>query len=286
MSKFLIFGANGMLANAIRNMDFFSDNTSLNSVDGDITNINLIESLIIKYKPDYLINCAAYTDVTKAENDKDRAFEVNAEGSKNLAVLSVKYNCQLVHFSTDYVFKGDENIDYSEDMPYNPVNVYGESKARGEEYILENAPKSLIIRVSWLYGANGKNFVSTISKIMKDRKELSIVSDQYGKTTYTVDAAEGTRKLIESNAHGIFHFANDGVSSRYEFTKKIYEYLSVKSDFNCNITPIKATEYPDTTPRPTWSVLGTEKFAKITNSKIRHWNDALKVYIDCNISVN
>ncbi|MCK9329401.1 MAG: dTDP-4-dehydrorhamnose reductase [Candidatus Cloacimonetes bacterium] len=275
MSKFIIFGANGMLANAIRNNQFFNDNISFNSKDGDITNFKLIEGIIKKHKPKYLINCAAYTDVTKAEIETDRAFQVNAEGSKNLAILSKESNCKLIHFSTDYVFKGNKNIEYTEDMPVDPVNVYGASKAKGEEYILKYAPKSLIIRVSWLYGTNGKNFVSTISKIMRERNELKIVSDQFGKTTYTIDATEATIDLISKDLEGIFHYANDGINSRFDFTKKIYEYLNNISSFECDIKPISSDEYPDNTPRPKWSILNTSKYCIATNKRINHWNNSL-----------
>lgn len=278
MHKFIIFGANGMLAHAIRNHDFFKNSLALNSKECNITQINCIEKYIQEYKPEYLINCAAYTDVTKAENDIDIALKVNADGAENLAILAKKYACKLVHYSTDYVFKGDENIIYSEDLPTNPVNKYGLSKQKGEEKIFNILPESLIIRVSWLYGENGKNFVSTISSLMQNKSQLKIVSDQFGKTTFTNDAAEGTKNLIISNAHGIYHFANDGVSSRYEFTQKIYKILKKEHNFECEILPIKASEYPDSTPRPSWSILGTEKYTQTTGFKIRSWEDALEEY--------
>lgn len=280
MVDFIIFGAGGMLAYAIKNHPFFKNHIALNSKEGDITDFKLIDSIISEYKPKYLINCAAYTDVTKAESDYSLAYSVNAQGSKNLATLSDKHKCQLIHFSTDYVFKGDKNIQYTEDMSLNPVNAYGKSKAEGEVLISQFTDTALIIRVSWLYGANGKNFVSTISEIMKNRPELKIVSDQFGKTTYTLDAANALEILIRKQAKGIFHFANDEASSRYEFTKKIYEILNTKQAFDCNILPIKASEYPDNTPRPTWSILNTDKFKAFTGEKITHWEKALKSYLD------
>jgi len=279
MPRFIIFGGNGMLAHAIKNHPFFSDNTAPDIAECDITDFSLLQKFVSEKKSDYIINCAAYTDVTRAENEKELAMKINAHGAKNLAIICEKYHLKLIHFSTDFVFKGDKEIVYTEETPPDPVNVYGLSKLKGEEYVLKHCPQALIIRISWLYGENGNNFVSTISRLMLKKPHLKIVADQWGKTTYTCDVADALKKLIECHASGIFHFANDGVSSRYTFSRKIYEILLTQTDLQCEIIPINAIDYPDNTPRPKWSILGCEKFESFTATKINHWETALTHFL-------
>jgi dTDP-4-dehydrorhamnose reductase len=190
----------------------------------------------------------------------------------------MKYGCLLIHFSTDFVFKGDEDIVYTESTKTDPVNNYGKSKLLGESAI-RDMNNVLIIRISWLYGPNGRNFASTIAKLIQERSELKIVADQYGKSTYSFDVVEATKYLICQNATGIFHFANDGVCNRYDFTREIYRILKSKKDIKCDILPIKATEFNDLTPRPTWSVLGTDKYVNATKVEIRDWRVALENYL-------
>ena len=279
MLKFLIFGGNGMLAYAFKNHEYFKDHIAVDLPECDITDIVSVKNIVSKYQPEYIINCAAYTDVTKAETDFKQANHVNGSGTQNLAYAAQKHKCKLIHFSTDFVFKGDTDIEYSEDTRTDHVNNYGFSKLLGEEAIQIINPNYLIIRISWLYGPNGKNFASIISKLMQEKPELKIVSDQFGKTTYTIDVVEATINLIEKNAKGIYHFANNGVSSRYVFTKKIYKVLKEYKDFECDILPMKAEDYPDPTPRPTWSILKTDKYTQATGQKIRGWEEALEEYI-------
>jgi len=279
MKRYVIFGGNGMLAYAFRNHDHFKDHLALDLPECDITDLKRVDKIVSDLKPEYLINCAAFTDVTKAEIEYDKAHIINCVGVENLAIIALKNGCKLIHFSTDFVFKGDKDIVYNEDMITNPVNHYGKSKLNGEEALLKILPDALIIRISWLYGPNGRNFASIISKMMLEKPELNIVADQFGKTTYTFDVVEATMNLINKKAKGIYHFTNEGVSSRYEFTKFIYEIMKKKNDFNCNISPIKAAEYNDPTPRPTWSILGTEKYTEATQTVIRDWKVALEEYI-------
>jgi dTDP-4-dehydrorhamnose reductase len=268
-----------MLAFAFKNDDFFKDYISLDLPECDIADYQAVDYYIKKHRPEYLINCAAYTNVTRAEDEPDIALRVNAIGTKNLAQLSIKHNVKLIHFSTDYVFKGDKNIEYYEDSQPDPVNEYGLSKLKGEQFLQELIPDALIIRVSWLYGPSGKNFVSIISKLMQEKEELKLVCDQYAKSTYTIDVVGATINMIKSNCKGIYHFANEGVCSRFDFTLKIYDILKSIKNINCKITPIKAYEYDDFTPRPTYSILCTDKYKFDTKKIIRHWEDALKSYI-------
>ena len=279
MTRYVIFGGKGMLAYAFRNHAYFVDHFAVDLPECDITDLKMVDKIVRDLKPEYLINCAAYTDVTKAEIEYEKAHAINCVGAENLAIIALKYGCKLIHFSTDFVYKGDEDIIYTEDMITNPVNNYGKSKQKGEEALPKILPDALIIRISWLYGPNGRNFASIISKMMLEKSDLNIVADQFGKTTYTYDVVEATANLINKKAKGIYHFANDGVSSRYEFTKFIYEIMKKKNDFNCNISPIKAIDYNDPTPRPTWSILGTEKYTEVTQAIIRDWKVALDEYI-------
>jgi len=279
MPKYIIFGGNGMLAHAIKNNSFFADNIAPDIAECDITDNNFLLDFIKRNTSDYIINCAAYTNVTQAETELECAMGINAIGAMNLAVVAQRFGIRLVHFSTDFVFKGDKDIEYTEGMATNPVNSYGLSKLKGERYISDLAPHSLIIRTSWLYGENGQNFASNIAGLMQTRGQLKIVADQFGKTTYTQDLAEATKHLISKNAQGIFHFANSGVSSRYEFTQAIYEALHKRKGFQCEILPIKAVEYNDPTPRPTWSVLNCDKYQRFTGEKVRDWHEALGEYL-------
>ena len=279
MSDYIIFGGGGMLAHAFRQDKYFNNHIAPDIAECDITDLEALKRYLSQHQPKCFINCAAYTDVTKAESDYDTAYKVNAIGAKNLAITAKQYNCQLIHFSTDFVFKGDKGVIYSENDTPDPVNKYGLSKLKGEYFIQEIYPSTIIIRISWLYGPNGRNFVSIISKLMQEKPELKIVSDQYGKTTYTVDVVEATKNLMDKKAKGIFHFANEGVSSRYEFTKEIYEIMRTKKDFTCSIQPIKAIEYNDPTPRPSWSILGVDKYEKLAGVNVQSWQKALKHFL-------
>lgn len=280
MAKFLITGANGLLAQAIKNHSFFTDHVAFNKQEMNILDVDQCRQLIIEHSPKYLINCAAYTDVTKAETDFDRAYQINAIGAKNLAMLSTALNFQLIHISTDFVFPGNDQTERKETDLCFPVNAYGLSKREGEKFVMQYAPSSLILRISWLFGPHGRNFVSTISQLMKERESLNIVSDQWGRVTYSPDCAEAISALISCNAQGIVHFANAGINSRYEFSMEILRLMNTHETVSCNIKAILAKDYPDPTPRPSFSVLNTDLFESLTHIKIRSWKEALKAYID------
>lgn len=280
MAMFLITGANGLLAQALKRHSFFVDHIAFDKESMDITNLDLCRHLISLHNPRYLINCAAYTDVTKAETDFDKAYQINAIGAKNLAILSTELNFQLIHISTDFVFPGNDRTERKEIDLCFPVNAYGLTKREGEKFVTQYAPSSLILRISWLFGPQGKNFVSTISHLMKEKAHLNIVSDQWGRVTYSPDCAEAISALISAKAQGIYHFANVGVNSRYEFSMEILRLLNTHEQVSCDIKAILAKEYPDPTPRPSFSVLNTDLFESVTHIKIRSWKEALKEYID------
>ncbi len=279
MSRFLICGADGMLANAILTNEYFNDNTAYGRQVFNLCDTEQMREVIRRDKPEYVINCAAFTDVTKAESDYQAAYSINALGTKNLCELSKEFGFVLIHFSTDFVFKGDLEQDKREDDRIDPVNAYGKSKAEGEQFIIDELDEYLIMRVSWLYGPKGRNFVSIISSLMREKPVLNIVSDQYGRTTYTIDIAEALGKLIDRRYRGVVHFANEGVCSRYEFTREIYRILNEEAKIDCEIKPIKASEYNDPTPRPSYSVLNTERYEELCSVKIRNWKEALAEFI-------
>lgn len=215
--------------------------------------------------------------MTAAENDKSKSFLVNGMAVGNLAKLCKRNNIKFIHFSTDYVFKGDSETKYIEPDDTNPINIYGASKLEGEKKIVQFLNNNfLIIRISWLFGEGGNNFVSTISKLIQNRDNLKIVNDQFGKVTYTQDVVNATQRLIALRKNGIFHFANKGILSRYEFTKEIYRLMkTIDNSIQCRVEPIPASEYPDKTPRPSHSCLDCSKFEIVTKTKIRNWEAAI-----------
>ena len=281
MKEYLITGANGLLGSEIAKNDFFKDSISLSHKDFDLTDIQMMEDVLRKYSPKYIINCAAYANVTKAEVEYSKAYEVNALGVKNLANLAKKYNIFLVHFSTDYVFKGDapSNKEYLETDEPNPVNLYGKSKLEGEQFIQEILENYLILRISFLFGLNGKNFVSSVFNLIKTKDDLKIVSDQFGKSTYTDDLIIGLTKLLTLKQSGIFHFTNKGRHNRYEFAVEMLKIMKKYDGLTTKINPIPADYFPDKTPRPTNSVLSISKYEKITNETIPTWQNALIRYV-------
>jgi dTDP-4-dehydrorhamnose reductase len=278
--KMIIFGANGMLGK--RFVACFQDYNilPLSHQDFDITNENDYQKLDY-FNPDFIVNCAAYTNVTKAESDIENAFRVNELGSELIAKFADNCNAKLIHISTDYVFEGRNNGNYTEEESKNPIGQYGLSKLAGENKIITFCKNYLIVRVSWLFGPNGKNFVASVAKLMQERDELSIVADQFSRVTYTEDVISAIKALITSDAKGIYHIANKGTISRYDFTKKIYEILNRKISFTCDIKPIPGIEYPDPTPRPVNSSLNTDKFEK-EFWELPSWEDALERFLSEN----
>ncbi len=278
MNRYLITGAKGMLAYMFQKNPYFSNHSALSHQDFDLTNYQQMREQLILIKPEIVINCSAYTNVTEAEKHPETAFAVNGEGVGNLAKLCREFKIKLIHFSTDFVFEG-KNGNYIETDPVKPVNQYGASKLEGEKQIILNCKDFLILRISWLYGPHGKNFVSTIGKLLREKEELKIVNDQFNKTTFTGDVVDSVITLLKLNSNGIFHFANEGICSRYDFTIEIAKIISENEPLKCNIIPILDSEYQDNTPRPINSSMNTEKFKKITGIKINNWQEVLRNYL-------
>ena len=278
MKKILIIGGNGQLGNCLNKLiseyalDYefhFTDYDTL-----DITNQKQINEYFSEYEPHYCINVSAYTAVDLAEQEKEKAFAINAEGVKYLAEACAEKGIDLIHISTDYVFSGDTNIPYSEGDFTNPLSVYGASKLEGENLALENNPKTIIIRTSWLYSEFGKNFVKTMLNLFSTKNELNVVADQFGQPTNANDLAETIMKIIstEEKEYGIFHFSNYPETTWFDFAKKIAELSKSKIKIN----PITTDQYPTPAKRPMRSTMCLDKIENSYNIESKYWENSLE----------
>ena len=284
--KILITGANGMLANSVRtklsNYELILTDVS----DLDITDKEAVIKFVEDNKPEYIINCAAYTAVDKAETAGPIVEKINAEGPKNLAIAAKNVGAKLVHISTDYVFGGNLQIEqsYSEDDPKSPVTEYGRTKLLGEESIKENTDEYYIFRTAWLYG-EGNNFVRTMLKLGSTKDELNVVSDQHGSPTYAEDLAEIIKQAIEKKIpYGVYHATNEGFTTWYDFTKAIFE----KANITCKVNPVTTEEYIKMmnvvqAKRPENSQLSKAKLNSV-GIEIPNWEDALDRYLKIELS--
>jgi dTDP-4-dehydrorhamnose reductase len=279
VKKILITGAYGQLGSEIKERHgkirdcifHFHDKDSL-----DLFDVDKIKDFIHSLQPDYIINCAAYTAVDKAEEEKDIAFKLNAEVPGKLAELASENQAKLIHVSTDYVFDGKSYRPYVEDDQTGPQSYYGYTKLAGEEMVMKY-PGHSIVRTSWLYSAYGSNFVKTMLRLGKERDSLGIVFDQVGSPTYAGDLADTLLKMtmLEKpvQSEGIFHYSNEGVCSWYDFTKAIMELAGLA----CEIHPIESKNYPLPAPRPFYSVLNKAKIKENLDIQIPYWKDSLNL---------
>jgi dTDP-4-dehydrorhamnose reductase len=225
--------------------------------------------------PDYVVNCAAYTAVDKAESEQVLCYKINAEAVVNLSAACKLTGSKLVHISTDYVFSGDGTRPYREDDITGPLSVYGKSKLQGEQALKGNHD-SIIIRTSWLYSQYGNNFVKTMLRLGREREELRVVNDQSGSPTYAPDLADAILQIIEVSSgdsfrNGTYHYCNTGTTTWYAFAKNIIEKAALK----CRVIPIETKDYPTAAPRPAYSVLDTEKIRKTFGITIPDWEESL-----------
>jgi dTDP-4-dehydrorhamnose reductase len=241
----------------------------------DITNYDQVKRVISEVSPDVVIHVAAYTKVDLAESEPDQAFLINAYGTRNIAVASEAEGAKLVYISTDYVFDGTATTPYNEFAPTNPLSVYGKSKLAGEQFVRDLHSKFFIVRTSWVYGKHGNNFVKTMLKLAQERDELSVVYDQIGCPTYTVDLSNCILKLIQTEKYGIYHVSNSGHCSWYEFAKAIFEEVGIE----VKVHPCTTKDFPRLAPRPAYSVF--EHMALRLNgfNEMRNWREALKKFI-------
>lgn len=280
MKKILVLGSNGQLGNCFKKLSSdFDSNFEFNfasSDDLDITDRNAVDDFFDDFKPDFCINAAAYTAVDLAEKESEKAFAVNAEAVRNIAEACKNTKATLIHISTDYVFDGESNISYSEDNFTNPQGVYGASKLKGEELALENNPKTIVIRTSWLYSEFNKNFVKTMLNLFTVKDELGIVADQFGQPTNANDLAEAVIKIIESDpkTFGVFHFSNYPETNWFEFASKIAEF----SDSKIKLKAISTEEFPTPAKRPKRSTMALDKIEEVYKVEPIHWEHSLQ---DC-----
>lgn len=274
--RILITGANGMLAKAVKNELKEEELICTDIANLDITNIQNVRRFIQENKPKYIINCAAYTAVDKAEEDVETARKVNAIGPENLAIVAKEEQSTLIHISTDYVFSGDKSVEeeYTETEEKHPTTVYGITKLEAEEAIISSSDKYYIFRTAWLYG-DGNNFVRTMLKLGQENQAISVVADQYGSPTYAVDLANIIHQAIQKKMpYGIYHATNQGYTTWYEFTKKIFKIAKI----DCRVKPVTTEEFPRPAKRPKNSQLSKEKLLK-EGIKVPDYENALERYL-------
>ena len=276
----LVTGANGQLGNEMRVLSkqhpkhryFFSDvMVAEDTYELDITDKAAVGKFVEANAIDLIVNCAAYTNVDKAEEDEATALKINAEALSVLGSQGVR----VIHVSTDYVFSGDEHVPCRETDPVAPRTAYGRTKYEGEKRLLAECPAAVILRTAWLYSEFGNNFVKTMIRLGKERDSLGVVFDQIGTPTYAADLAWAIFTVIEAPVWhpGIYHFTNEGVCSWFDFTVMIHELAGIK---NCKVSPISSEEYQYKTPRPHYSVLDKSKFKKTFDVEIPYWLDGLR----------
>ncbi len=275
--KILVTGANGQLGSELKKL---SKEVKHEFLFIDINELNLtdrikVEDFFNNHKFDFVINCAAYTAVDRAETERDTAFAINVTAVDCIADASFKYGFKLVHISTDFVFNGKNNIPYMETDITAPVNYYGETKLQGENLILGKLENGLILRTSWLYSNYGNNFVKTMLKLSETRNKIDVVFDQIGTPTYAYDLAKLILIIIEQtpDLKGVFHYSNEGVSSWYDFAWQIFKIVNKRMKIN----PVSTESYPTPAKRPQYSVMNKSKIKSYEEICIPYWIDSLHV---------
>ncbi len=281
----LVTGANGQLGTALREAPkargdrwIFTDVTALPGVETvylDITDPNAVQIVCESEQVDVIVNCAAYTNVDKAEDDQATADLLNRQAPANLAAAAKACGATLIHISTDYVFRGDKSIPYSETDATDPTGVYGVTKLAGERAISESGCNYLIFRTAWLYSPWGKNFVKTMLQLMQTRPDLRVVCDQVGTPTYAPDLAALIAKVIHERDFGkagLYHFTDEGAISWYDFAMAIRDLAGLE---NCRVAPCSSEEYPTKAQRPHYSVLDKSRVRETFGLQIPYWRDSL-----------
>lgn len=280
--KLLITGANGQLGRELRvlldsDSRFDPSYTDVNELD--ITCREAVDRFVDALKPDYIINCAAYTAVDRAEDEEQAALLINATAVENLAMAASRTGARMIHVSTDYVFDGNGNRPYREDDPPHPVSAYGRTKLAGEQVLTHLLPdQSVIVRTAWLYSPHGKNFVKTMLELGCTRDQLRVVYDQVGSPTLATDLALAIIAILMTDEWhpGIYHYTNEGVISWYDFARAIHRLAGITT---CDVLPCLSHEFPAKAHRPAYSVLDKAKFKDTFGVSIPYWEDSLQQFI-------
>ncbi len=272
--KVLVTGANGQLGYDVvkelqkQNIECYGATRK----DFDLVDFEATEKFLVHYMPDVVIHCAAYTAVDKAEDEQGLCYLVNASATENIAEICKKINAKMLYISTDYVFDGTKDGFYEvEDIP-NPINVYGKTKLFGEQAVQRILDKYFIVRISWVFGEHGKNFVKTMLKLGKERKEINVVADQYGSPTYTADLAPLLIEMVKTDKYGIYHVTNEGVCTWAEFAEEIFKIAKL----DVKVNHITTEEYPTRARRPMNSRMNKNSLVKNEFCLLNNWHKALK----------
>jgi len=284
MGKILVIGAGGQLGQCLKTVAErreISDIVFPAEQEANILNEELLHTLLQKEKPAFVINCAAYTAVDKAEDEVDLSKAVNETGAANLARACKANNSTLIHVSTDFVFEGNDVKLLKEDDEANPINIYGLTKLDGEKAVISILDKYFILRTSWLYSEYANNFVKTMLKLGAERDELGIIADQVGTPTYAIDLANTIFDIIDANneSYGIYHYSNEGVTSWFDFAKAIFDISGTQVKAN----PIPGSAYPTKAKRPAFSVMDKTKIKSTFSISIPYWRESL---VECISKIN
>lgn len=273
----LVTGCNGQLGQEMRNVleqkmpgiTIYTDRDTL-----DLTDAKTLQAFVLDNDITHIVNCAAYTNVDLAEEEKLECAAINVTAVKNIANAADLNGAKVIHISTDYVFDGTAHRPYRESDKVNPISQYGTTKRLGETALIALAPESIIIRTAWLYSPYGKNFVKTILRLSETNKEINVVSDQIGTPTYALDLAEAIVKILSSHqwVSGIYHFTDEGAASWYDFAKAI---LRIAGNTTCRVNPIPSEDYPQVASRPYYSVLDRSRIKATYGVEIPHWEESL-----------
>ena len=278
--KIVVLGASGQLGHCLKKVAEERNITDISfpsEQEGNILDEGLLDILFTKEKPEFVINCAAYTAVDKAEDDVDTCRKVNRDGAENIAKACVSHNAALIHVSTDFVFKGNVPQILSETDPAEPENMYGLTKLEGETAISDILEKYFTLRTSWLYSEFGNNFVKTMLRLGAERDQLGVIVDQTGSPTYAIDLAGVILDIIESGStdYGVYHYSNEGVTSWFDFARTIFDI----SGTSVQVNPVKTSEYVTRAVRPAYSVMDKTKIKNTFGIQIPYWRDSLATCI-------
>ena len=273
----LVTGSNGQLGSELKELAPFYPGFEfvfLTRNELPLSDIAAIKKTVEAFSPQYIVNCAAYTAVDKAESERDQAFKVNAEAVGELAKVGAQIGAKFIHISTDYVFDGSRKLPLKEEDSVRPINVYGESKLAGEQAALSNNPDAIIIRTSWVYSFYGKNFVKTMMRLMAEKESISVVNDQWGSPTYAADLAKAILQIIEWGTWypGIYHFSNEGVITWFEFAGEIASQLQTA----CTVQPTTTANFPTPAKRPLYSVMDKSKISERYHISAKPWKESLQ----------